>query len=123
MVVNVHSAVVGALGVTAVAGAIFAAAPSALADPAPNCSAADRAGIAAGVQAATSAYLFTHPDVNDFMTSLTGQPVDQVPANVRSYLDANPQVKAEIQSIRQPLVDMRERCGAPLLDQPYAMPN
>ena len=123
MLVNVHSAVVGALGVAAVAGALFAAAPSALADPAPNCSAADRAGIAAGVQAATSAYLFTHPDVNDFMTSLTGQPVDQVPANVRRYLDANPQVKAEIQSIRQPLVDMRDRCGPPLLDQPYATPN
>ena len=123
MLVNVRPVVVGALGAAAVAGALFAAAPSATADPAPNCSAADRAGIAAGVQAATSAYLFTHPDVNDFMTSLTGQPVDQVPANVRSYLDANPQVKAEIQSIRQPLVDMRERCGAPLLDQPYATPN
>jgi hemophore-related protein len=123
MLVNVRSAVVGALGVAAVAGALLAAAPSATADPAPNCSAADRAGINAGVQAATSAYLFTHPDVNDFMTSLTGQPVDQVPANVRSYLDANPQVKAEIESIRQPLVDMRERCGAPLLDQPYTTPN
>jgi hemophore-related protein len=123
MVVNVRLAVVGALGVGALAGALFAAAPSATADPAPNCSAADRAGITAGVQAATSAYLFTHPDVNDFMTSLTGQPVDQVPANVKSYLEANPQVKAEIQGIRQPLVDMRERCGAPLLDRPYASPN
>jgi hemophore-related protein len=41
----------------------------------------------------TSAYLFTHPDVNDFMTSLTGQPVDQVPTEVQNYLDANPQTK------------------------------
>jgi heme-binding protein len=111
-------AVVGVLGAGAVAGTLFAAAPSALADPAPNCTAADRAGIAAGVQAATSAYLFTHPDVNDFMTSLTGQPVDQVRTNVQTYLDANPQTKAEIQGIRQPLTDMRERCGAPLLGQP-----
>lgn len=118
MLVNVRSAVVGAIGLGAVAGALVVAAPSAMADPAPNCSAADRAGITAGVQAATSAYLFTHPEVNDFMTSLTGQPVDQVPANVQNYLDANPQTKAEIQSIRQPLADMRDRCGPPLLDQP-----
>ena len=118
MLVNIRLAVVGALGVGAVAAALFAAAPSALADPAPNCSAADRAGINAGVQAATSAYLFAHPDANDFMTSLTGQPVDQVLTNVQTYLDANPQIKADIQGIRQPLADMRERCGAPLLDQP-----
>jgi hemophore-related protein len=110
-------AVVGALGAGAIAGALFAA-PSALADPPPNCTAADRAGVAAGVSAATSAYLFTHPDVNDFMTSLKGQPVDQVRADVQNYLDANPQTKADVQAIRQPLIDMRERCGAPLLDQP-----
>ena len=118
MFVNVRLAVVGALGAGAVAGALFAAAPSALADPAPNCSAADRAGINAGVSAATSAYLFTHPDVNDFMTSLTGQPVDQVKTDVQNYLDANPQTKADLQGIRQPLTNMRERCGAPLLGQP-----
>ncbi len=98
---------VGALG----------ASPAALADPAPNCTAADRAGISAGVQAATSAYLFAHPDVNEFMTGLAGQPVDEVPAVVQDYLNANPQIKAEVQSIRQPLADMRERCGPPLLNQ------
>ena len=38
--------------------------------------------------------------------------------NVQNYLDANPQTKADIQAIRQPLADMRDRCGAPLLDQP-----
>jgi hemophore-related protein len=122
MLVTVRLAVVGALSAGAVAGALSVAAPAALADPAPNCSAADRAGITAGVQAATSAYLFAHPDVNDFMTSLTGQPVDQVPTMVKDYLDANPQTKAEIQSIRQPLADMRDRCGAPLLNQPYGSP-
>lgn len=118
MLVTVRSAIVGAIGLGAVGSALLLAAPSALADTGPNCSAADRAGITAGVQAATSAYLWTHPDVNAFMTGLTGQPVDEVPANVQNYLDANPQVKAEIQAIRQPLADMRDRCGAPLLDRP-----
>jgi hemophore-related protein len=55
------------------AGAMqFGATATAAADP-PNCTAADLAGIISGVSAATSAYLFTHPDVNNFFTSLKGQ--------------------------------------------------
>ena len=44
-------------------------------DPAanpPNCSAADLEFVRAGVQASTAAYLFAHPDVNDFFDSLEG---------------------------------------------------
>ena len=44
----------------------------------PNCTAADLAGVASGVSASTSAYLFTHPDVNWFFTSLEGLPRDEV---------------------------------------------
>ena len=102
-------AVAGVLG--AVATAIFVAAPSATADP-PNCTAADLAGVAAGVSAATSAYLFTHPDANAFMTGLKGQPVADIRAQVQQYLNDNPQTKAEIQAIRAPLADIRTRCGA-----------
>ena len=91
------------------AGAVLTA-PTALADP-PNCTAADMAGVAAGVSAGTSAYLFTHPDVNAFVTGLKGQPRDGIRAQVQQYLDANPQTKAEIQAIRQPLADLRDRCG------------
>lgn len=93
-----------------IAGALLATAPAAAADP-PNCTAADMAGVAAGVSAATSAYLFTHPDVNAFVTGLKGQPRDQVLSQVQQYLDANPQTKAEIHAIRQPLADLRNRCG------------
>ena len=45
----------------------------------PNCTAADLASVASGVSAATSAYLFTHPDVNDFFTGLEGEPRDTRP--------------------------------------------
>lgn len=100
----------GVLGAGLAAGALLTAAPAALADP-PNCTAADLAGVAAGVSAATSAYLFTHPDVNAFMTGLKGQPRDQIRIQLQEYLDANPQTKAEIQAIRQPLADLRNRCG------------
>ena len=73
----------------------------------------------AGVSAATSAYLFTHPDVNDFFTGLEGTPRDELRGQIQQYLDANPQVRAELQGIRQPLVDLRARCGG---DQSLEVP-
>ena len=103
-------AVVGAIGMGAVAGACGRHRPSAVAAP-PNCTAADLAGVAAGVSAATSAYLFTHPDVNNFFTGLEGQPRDTIRSQVQQYLDANPQTKADLQGIRQPLIDLKTRCG------------
>lgn len=110
-------AVAGALGAGTIAGAmLFGAIPSALADdPAlnpPNCTAADLAGVAAGVSASTSAYLFTHPDVNWFFTSLEGLPRDEVRSQVSDYLSKNPFVKNDLTGIRQPLVDLKDRCGA-----------
>lgn len=113
---NARRVVAGVAGAGAVAGAmLFGAIPSALADdPAnnpPNCSAADLAGVASGVSASTSAYLFTHPDVNHFFTSLEGLPREEVRTKVHDYLEANPQTKAELTGIRQPLVDLKNRCG------------
>ena len=57
-------------------------------------------------------YLFTTPDVNAFFTNLKGQPKDEIRDQVKQYADANPQVKAELQRIRQPMVDFRNRCNA-----------
>jgi hemophore-related protein len=110
-------AVAGVVGTGAISGAmLFGALPSAMADdPAnnpPNCTAADLAGVSSGVSAATSAYLFTHPDVNWFFTSLEGQPRADIRDDVKTYLDANPQTKADLTGIRQPLVDLKNRCGA-----------
>lgn len=111
MLLTARRAVIGAIGTGAVAGAmLFTGAGSALADP-PNCTAADLAGVASGVSAATSAYLFTHPDVNNFFTGLEGQPRDTIRSQVQQYLDANPQTKADLQGIRQPLIDLKTRCG------------
>lgn len=104
--------VIGAtIGAGAVASALLVGtAPAALASP-PNCTAADLAGTAAGVSAATSAYLFTHPDVNNFFTGLEGTPRDTLRGQIQQYLDANPQVKADLSGIRQPLTDLKNRCG------------
>jgi heme-binding protein len=106
-----HRTVAGAIGAGALAGAmLLGASPMAFADPPPNCTAADLAGIASGVSASTSAYLFTHPDVNAFFTSLKGQPKSAIRDDVQNYMNANPQVKADLQQIRQPLVDLKTRC-------------
>jgi heme-binding protein len=105
-------AVAGAIGTGALAGVmLFGALPTAVADEPPNCTAADLAGVAAGVSSATSAYLFTHPDVNYFFTSLEGKTRDQVRTEVDNYMNANPVVKGEMTGIRQPLVDIKNRCG------------
>ena len=109
--------VAGALGAGAIAGAMLVGTiPSALADdPAlnpPNCTAGDLAQVSAGVSAGTSVYLFTHPDVNWFFTSLEGLPRDQVRTEVAKYMDDNPMVKADLTGVRQPLLDLKNRCGA-----------
>jgi hemophore-related protein len=98
--------------------ALLGASPLAQAnqDPAanpPNCSAADLEGVRAGVSASTSTYLFTHPDVNNFFTSLEGLTREQVASKAKAYLNSHPDVKADLTNIRQPLVDIRDRCGAP----------
>jgi heme-binding protein len=109
--------VAGGIGTGAIAGALlFGVAATAAADPPappPNCTAADLAGVSSGVSAATSSYLFTHPDVNAFFTGLKGQPRSEIGDDVQNYLNANPQVQSDLQGIRQPLVDFRGRCGAP----------
>lgn len=100
-------------GVVAIGIGVLGA-PSAAADPAPpppNCTAADLAGIASGVAASTSAYLFTHPEVNAFYTSLAGRTPEEKTDATRTYFDGNPQAHADLLGIRAPLVDFRGRCG------------
>jgi hemophore-related protein len=63
------------------------------------------------VDASTSAYLFTHPDLNGFMTGLGGLSREQVGAHVKDYMATHPQESAEMTGIRQPLLDLKNRCG------------
>ena len=113
----VRRAIKGAIGTGALAGAVLFGAATASADPQPPvpppCTAAELARVMSGVTFDTSNYLTEHPDVNDFFTSLKGQPRDQISAKVQTYLDANPGVRNDLQGIRQPSVDFRQRCGAP----------
>ena len=106
------------IGAGVIAGAMLAGtAATAAADP-PNCTAADLAGVMAGVNAGMSTYLFTHPDVNAFFTSLKGKSRDEMRTEVTNYFNANPQVRDEIQAVRQAAPDFRQRCDAQMPDMP-----
>ncbi|MDT5140816.1 MAG: heme-binding protein [Mycobacterium sp.] len=112
-----RSALVGAIGTSAMAGAmLFGGASLASADPAadpapaPGCTAADLAQASGTVGTAMSGYLFSHPDVNNFFTGLRGLPNEEIHGDVQNYMNANPQVESEINGIRQPLTDLGNRC-------------
>lgn len=96
------------------AGALFlGAAGTAHAEPPAGCTTADMTGVMAGVAGNLAAYLVTHPDVNDYFTGLQGLPKTEVTARTESYLNANPMVRADLESIRQPSKDFRTRCNLP----------
>lgn len=101
-----------------IGAALFAGTPLAYAneDPAanpPSCSAADLEFARAGVQQATADYLFAHPDVNNFYNTLEGLTRDQSTPKVQAYMKAHPKTKADLTGIRQPLTDIKNRCGNP----------
>ena len=102
-----------AASVIGAGGVLLALAAPAVADTPPGCTVADFTNVATGVDAATTAYLFTHPDVNAFFTGLQGQPKASVKSQVQAYMQANPQVQAELQAITAPGEDLRNRCNIP----------
>jgi hemophore-related protein len=112
-----------AAAIALAASALAVGIPSlAAADPAPNCTSADMAGIMSGVGFSLSGYLYTHPDVNDYLTSLQGLPKEQIRAKVWDYLAANPVVRDDIKAIRQPANDFRARCDIPSSGIPAGVP-
>jgi heme-binding protein len=109
---TLRSAVVAVIAGVALlpGGASLASADPVPGVPPPNCTAGDLAVASGTVGTAMGDYLFSHPEVNDFFTSLKGQPNSQIHDRVQTYMDANPQVETEINGIRQPLTDLRIRC-------------
>jgi hemophore-related protein len=106
------------IGAGVIAGAtLIGTAATAAADP-PNCTAGDLASVMSGVNAGMSSYLFAHPDVNNFFTGLKGKTSDQMRTETTAYMNANPQVRDDVQAVRQPAADFRDRCDAPIPDGP-----
>ena len=121
---TMRRALVGVIGTGAMAGAMLfggtslafaepTPTPPPPAEPVPGCTAADLAQASGIVGTAMAEYMFSHPDVNNFFTSLRGLPNEELRGRVQTYLDANPQVETDINGIRQPVTDLRNRCDAP----------
>ncbi len=106
------SFIVRTAGVVAVAGAaLLGSTATAAAEPPPNCTLADMSGILSGVSAGVSAYLFTHPEVNTSLSTMTDMPGEERSPYMEDFMSENPEVQAELKAIRQPLTDFRARCG------------
>jgi hemophore-related protein len=80
----------------------------------PGCTVADMTAVETGVAASMTSYLWTHPDVNSYFTSLQGLPNDEAFAKTRDYLTANPGIKAQMDAIQAPADDLRARCNIPV---------
>ena len=105
---DLRRTLVGVMSTGALAGAVlFGGASSASAQPPPppappGCSAGDLAQYSGSVGTAMAGYLFTHPDVNNFFTSLRGLPNEELRGNVQNYMDAHPQVESQITGLANP---------------------
>jgi hemophore-related protein len=92
-------------------GVLLGLAAPAVADIVPGCSAADITAVESQVAAGVAGYLFTHPDVNLYFSSVQGQPQAAAISKIASYLAANPQTQADLDAIRGPASDLRDRCN------------
>jgi hemophore len=101
---------------TAAGGAAVAAltVPSATAASDP-CAASEVARTIGTVANNTGAYLDTHPETNDALTTISQQQGGPASlAAAKSYFDANPQVAKDMQKLQQPLVSLSGRCRLPV---------
>lgn len=92
----------------------------AAADP-PQCTAANLAHTTSTVTNNVGNYLDAHADANTAFTNLKGLPRPQMRAQAEQYLSANPQVKSDLQGLREPLTDLAQQCGVTLPPGPLGM--
>ena len=105
-----------ALAATALTGtaAVLLMVPQAAAAPDP-CAASEIAKTIGSVAANTGSYLDAHPQTNQALTTVAGQPAGpQSVAALKAYFDANPQAGQDLQTIQQPLTSLSTRCRLPI---------
>ncbi|BBY18414.1 hemophore [Mycolicibacterium litorale] len=107
-----------AFAVTAAGGVSVAALtmPATPATAAPDpCAASQVAKTVAAVATNTSNYLAANPETDQALTTIAqqqGGPASLVA--LKSYLDANPEVGADMQKLQQPLTSLSGRCKLPV---------
>ena len=105
---------VAALAAALAAAAAVLSAPAATAAPDP-CAASTIARTVGSVGTNTGIYLDAHPDTNDALTTIAGEPAGpQSIAVLELYFDANPQAAKDLQAIQQPLTALTTKCKLPI---------
>jgi hemophore len=98
----------------AAVAALAVPSPSATAAPDP-CAASQVAKTIGIVANNTGAYLDSHPETNQALTTISQQQGGpQSLAQLKSYFDANPQVSKDLQQLQQPLTSLSGRCKLPI---------
>jgi hemophore len=88
--------------------------PSATAAPDP-CAASQVAKTVGSVANSTGAYLDSHPQTNQALTTISQQQGGpQSLVALKSYMDANPQVAKDLQTLQRPLTDLAGQCQLPI---------
>jgi hemophore len=104
----------GLIGVVAPCAAAVLAGPPATGASDP-CSASEVARTIGSVAKSMGDYLDAHPETNQAMTAaLQQQAGPQSLATLKSYLDANPKVSGDMQTIAQPLTGLSTQCKLPI---------
>jgi hemophore len=103
-----------AVGGASVAALMGSTVPSATAATDP-CAASEIARTIGSVATSMGAYLDSHPQTNQALTTISQQQAGpQSLGAVKTYLDANPQAGKDMQQLQQPLVTMSARCKLPV---------
>jgi heme-binding protein len=103
----------GACAVTALGGlaAATVALPTAAAEPAP-CSASEFSATASSVLGSAGQFLEAHPEADKVITEVAAQPAPEASASLRGYFGAHPGEYFQLQTISQPLSDLKRRCNS-----------
>ena len=117
--VTARRSMFAAFALCAAGGATIAAmtvpsSPSATAAPDP-CAASQVAKTVGSVANSMGAYLDAHPQTNQALTTISQQQGGpQSLVALKTYMDANPQVAKDLQTLQRPLTDLSGACKLPI---------
>jgi hemophore-related protein len=110
---NVRRGVLGILAAAVLAGVAIAIVvlPSAKAEPADPCTAANLTATISKVNSEISQYLEAHPDTNQALSDAAKQSPFAAQGAFTSYFDGNETAATDLHTLQQPLVDLSDQCG------------
>lgn len=91
------------------------AAPTALAQPAQQCTASSVSATVSNVTGAARQYLDANPGANQAVTAAMSQPRPEAEANLRGYFNANPSQYYDLRGILAPLGETQRACNIAVL--------